>query len=46
MERRGIPFRVVGRGKAKLEAAFGTMTHAELLDAALLRALLLRACSQ
>jgi nucleoside-diphosphate-sugar epimerase len=33
MERRGIPFRVVGRGKAKLEAAFGKMTHAEVFDA-------------
>jgi nucleoside-diphosphate-sugar epimerase len=33
LERRGIPFRVVGRGKAKLEAAFGKMTHAEVFDA-------------
>jgi nucleoside-diphosphate-sugar epimerase len=33
LERRGIPFRVVGRGKAKLEAAFGRMTHAEVFDA-------------
>jgi nucleoside-diphosphate-sugar epimerase len=32
-ERRGIPFRVVGRGKAKLEAAFGQMRHAEVFDA-------------
>ena len=28
-----FPFRVVGRGKAKLEAAFGKMTHAEVFDA-------------
>ena len=33
MERRAIPFRVVGRGKAKLEAAFGKMQHAEIFDA-------------
>src|ERR1022692_1602333 len=33
LERRGIPFRVVGRGKAKLEAAFGRMAHAEVFDA-------------
>ena len=33
LERRGIPFRVVGRGKAKLEAAFGQMKHAEVFDA-------------
>jgi len=32
-ERRGIPFRAVGRGKAKLEAAFGQMKHAEVFDA-------------
>jgi nucleoside-diphosphate-sugar epimerase len=32
-QRRGIAFRAVGRGKAKLEAAFGQMTHAELFDA-------------
>jgi nucleoside-diphosphate-sugar epimerase len=33
LERRGIPFRVVGRSKSKLEAAFGKMTHAEVFDA-------------
>jgi len=33
LERRGIPFRVVGRGKAKLQAAFGGMAHAEVFDA-------------
>jgi nucleoside-diphosphate-sugar epimerase len=33
LERRGIPFRAVGRDKAKLEAAFGKMAQAELLDA-------------
>jgi nucleoside-diphosphate-sugar epimerase len=32
-ERRGIPFRAVGRGKAKLEAAFGKMAHAQVFDA-------------
>ncbi len=33
LERRGIAFRAVGRGKAKLEAAFGQMKHAEVFDA-------------
>src|ERR1039458_8261616 len=33
LERLGIPFRVVGRGKAKLEAAFGKMAHAEVFEA-------------
>jgi len=33
LERRGIPFRVVGRGKAKLQAAFGKMAHAEVFEA-------------
>jgi nucleoside-diphosphate-sugar epimerase len=33
LERRAIPFRVVGRGKAKLQAAFGRMAHAEVFDA-------------
>jgi len=32
-ERRGIPFRMVGRDKAKLQAAFGKMAHAEVFDA-------------
>jgi len=32
-ERRAIPFRVVGRGKAKLQEAFGAMKHAEVFDA-------------
>ena len=31
--RRGIPFRVVGRQKARLEAAFGAMEHAEIFEA-------------
>jgi len=33
LERRGIAFRVVGRSRAKLEAAFGTLSHAEIFDA-------------
>jgi nucleoside-diphosphate-sugar epimerase len=33
LEARGIAFRAVGRGKAKLEAAFGAMAHAEIFDA-------------
>jgi nucleoside-diphosphate-sugar epimerase len=33
LNRRGISFRVVGRKKARLEAAFGSMTHAEVFDA-------------
>src|SRR5947209_7382209 len=33
LSRRGIPFRVVGRGRAKLEAAFGALPHAEIFDA-------------
>jgi nucleoside-diphosphate-sugar epimerase len=33
LERRGIAFRTVGRDKAKLQAAFGHMTHAEVFDA-------------
>lgn len=33
LERRGIPFRVVGRSKAKLQAEFGSMSHAEVFDA-------------
>jgi len=32
-ERRAIPFRVVGRNRSRLEAAFGTLTHAEIFDA-------------
>ena len=32
-ERRAIPFRVVGRTRAKLEEAFGRMAHAEIFDA-------------
>jgi nucleoside-diphosphate-sugar epimerase len=31
--RRGIPFRVVGRSRSKLEAAFGRMAHAEIFEA-------------
>lgn len=30
---RGIPFRVVGRSRAKLEAAFASLTHAEIFEA-------------
>jgi len=33
LERRAIPFRVVGRTRAKLEEAFGRMAHAEIFDA-------------
>jgi nucleoside-diphosphate-sugar epimerase len=33
LERRGIAFRAVGRDKAKLQAAFGQMKHAEIFDA-------------
>src|SRR5689334_9444050 len=33
LERRGIPFRVVGRNRGKLEKTFGQMPHAEILDA-------------
>jgi nucleoside-diphosphate-sugar epimerase len=31
--RRGIPFRVVGRHRARLESAFGAMQHAEVFEA-------------
>jgi nucleoside-diphosphate-sugar epimerase len=33
LDRRGIPFRVVGRTRAKLEKAFGTLKQAEIFDA-------------
>ena len=33
LERRAIPFRVVGRSKSRLEAAFGSLEHAEIFDA-------------
>jgi nucleoside-diphosphate-sugar epimerase len=33
LERRGIPFRVVGRSRAKLDAAFGGLRHAEFFPA-------------
>jgi nucleoside-diphosphate-sugar epimerase len=33
LERRGIPFRVVGRSRSRLEAAFGAYQHAEIFDA-------------
>src|SRR5664280_1081559 len=33
LERRGIPFRVVGRAREKLEQAFGKMAHAEIFPA-------------
>jgi nucleoside-diphosphate-sugar epimerase len=32
-ERRGIPFRVVGRSRSRLEAAFSKFAHAEVFDA-------------
>jgi nucleoside-diphosphate-sugar epimerase len=35
-ERRGVAFRVVGRVKAKLESAFGSMAHAEIFEADLM----------
>jgi nucleoside-diphosphate-sugar epimerase len=33
LSRRGIPFRVVGRSRSKLEAAFAGLAHAEVFDA-------------
>jgi nucleoside-diphosphate-sugar epimerase len=33
LERRGIPFRVVGRSRPKLESVFGQLEHAEIFDA-------------
>jgi nucleoside-diphosphate-sugar epimerase len=33
LERRGIPFRAVGRSREKLERAFGKMAHAEIFPA-------------
>ena len=33
LSQRGIPFRVVGRSRAKLEAAFGSLAGAEIFDA-------------
>lgn len=33
LERRGIPFRAVGRTRSKLEKAFGGIAHAEVFDA-------------
>lgn len=33
LNRRGIPFRVVGRQRARLEAAFGSLQHAEVFEA-------------
>jgi nucleoside-diphosphate-sugar epimerase len=33
LDRRGVPFRAVGRTAAKLEAAFGKMPHAEVIAA-------------
>ncbi len=32
-DRRGIPFRVVGRSRPRLESAFGKLAHAEIFDA-------------
>jgi nucleoside-diphosphate-sugar epimerase len=33
LNERGIPFRVVGRSRPKLEAAFASLAHAEIFDA-------------
>jgi nucleoside-diphosphate-sugar epimerase len=33
LNRRGIPFRVIGRTKSKLEKTFGSLQHAEIFDA-------------
>ena len=33
LDRRGVPFRVVGRSRPRLEAAFGKLAHAEIFDA-------------
>lgn len=33
LERRGVPFRAVGRTRSKLEGIFGGMAHAEIFDA-------------
>jgi nucleoside-diphosphate-sugar epimerase len=33
LDRRGIPFRVVGRTRSRLEAAFGKMANAEIFEA-------------
>jgi nucleoside-diphosphate-sugar epimerase len=33
LDKRGIPFRAVGRKRERLEAAFGRMTNAEIFDA-------------
>ncbi|HUI78708.1 MAG TPA: SDR family oxidoreductase [Bryobacteraceae bacterium] len=33
LDRRGIPFRVVGRSRFKLEEVFGKLPHAEIFDA-------------
>lgn len=33
LERRGIPFRVVGRSRARLQDVFGKLAHAELCEA-------------
>jgi len=33
LNRRGIPFRVVGRSRPKLESVFGKLEHAEIFDA-------------
>jgi nucleoside-diphosphate-sugar epimerase len=32
-EKRGVPFRVVGRNRARLQAEFGKLVHAEIFDA-------------
>jgi nucleoside-diphosphate-sugar epimerase len=33
LDRRGIPFRAVGRSRARLQRAFGSLAHAEIFDA-------------
>ncbi len=33
LNRRGIPFRAIGRSRSRLEASFGKMKHAEIFDA-------------
>src|SRR5690349_3872434 len=33
LDRRGVPFRAVGRNRQRLEQAFGKLSHAEVFDA-------------
>ena len=37
LERRGIPYRVVGRSRQKLQQAFGGLPHAEIFPADLVK---------